>query len=322
MECGFMHSVHLAGLDLNQLPVLAVLLETRHVTRAAQRLGLSQSATSHALARLREVFGDPLLVRGPDGLVLTRRAEVLQTRLREALEQLHGAIGPPAPFDPARAERTFSVAAADYLEIELAPLLLRRTRVEAPGVQLWFRAFGDDAISNLADGTLDLLISPPRPELDRAGLRTRQLFEDNFVSLVRRGHPALKRRWTPELFAELPHAFVAPRGRPGGAVDIALGKLGLQRKVVLATPHFLVAPLVIAESDLVLTIPRRMAVALEGRLGLVQVEPPVELPNFSVAMFWHERTHAEAAHVWLRDAVVAASEVKGPAARRRPRRRR
>lgn len=317
-----MRTMHLPDLDLNQLPVLAMLLETRHVTRAAQRLGLSQSATSHALARLREVFGDPLLVRGPDGLVLTRRGEALRQPLREALERLEGAVGSPAPFDPALAERTFHLAAADYLEIELAPTLLRRTRTEAPGVQLWFRAFGDDAIGSLGDGTLDLLLSPPRPELDRPGLRTRRLFEDNFVSLVRSGHPALKRRWTPELFAELPHAFVAPRGRPGGAVDVALAKLGLTRKVVFATPHFLVAPLVIAESDLVLTIPRRMAAALEGRLGLVQVEPPVELPNFAVAMFWHERTHADAAHAWLREAVVAASEVKRPSARRRSQRRR
>lgn len=315
-----MRSVHLGELDLNQLPVLAVLLETRQVTRAAQRLGLSQSATSHALARLREVFGDPLLVRGPEGLVLTRRAEALQQPLREALDRLEGAVFAPAPFDPARAERTFSVAAADYLEIELAPNLLRRTRAEAPGIQLWFRSFGDEALKSLADGTLDLLIAPPRPELDRPGLRTRQLFEDNFVSLVRPGHPALKRRWTPELFAELPHAFVAPRGRPGGAVDVALDKLGLTRKVVFATPHFLVAPLVIAESDLVLTIPRRMAAALEGRLGLVQVEPPVELPNFPVAMFWHERSHGEGAHVWLREAVVAASEVRRAPRPRRPRR--
>lgn len=253
-------------------------------------------------------------------MVLTRRAEALQQPLREALERLEGAVGAPVPFDPARAERTFSVAAADYLEIELAPALLRQTRAEAPGIQLWFRSFGDDAINNLAEGTLDLLIAPPRPELDRPGLRTRQLFEDNFVSLVRPGHPALKRRWTPELFAELPHAFVAPRGRPGGAVDVALDKLGLVRKVVFATPHFLVAPLVIAESDLVLTIPRRMAAALEGRLGLVQVEPPVDLPNFPVSMFWHERSHAEAAQVWLREAILAASEVRGKSPPRRPRR--
>lgn len=315
-----MHSVHLAEIDLNLLPVLAVLLETRHVTRAALRLGLTQSATSHALARLRAHFRDPLLVRGAGGLIPTARAQALAAPLAETLAGMAQLVQPPGPFDASHAVRTFRLSAADYLEIELAPKLLERARREAPGIELWFRATGDGPVEALSNGELDLLIAPARPELERAGLRTRQLFEDGFVSLVRPGHPSLRRRWTPESFAALPHAFVAPRGRPGGAVDVALEALGLRRKVVFATPHFLVAPLVVANSDLVLTIPRRVAATLADQLGLVQVEPPVKLPTFTVSLFWHERVQADPGHAWLRTVLtqaVAEDRTTDPAPPRR-----
>jgi DNA-binding transcriptional LysR family regulator len=296
-----MHAMHLSGLDLNQLPVLDALLEAKSVTVAAKQLGLSQSATSHALARLRTTFDDPLLVRSPDGMVLTARAESLRAPVREALEAVGKAFSGPVAFDPATSERSYSIASADYLEVELFPQLLAKALPQAPGIQVWCRLVGDELAPSLIDGSIDLGMSPPRPELDLPGIRTKKLFEDHFVSLVRKGHPSLKKRWTAASFAQLSHAFIAPRGRPGGYVDTALEAIGLSRHIAFATPHFMVAPFVIASTDLVLTIPSRAAKVIVGVLDLELVKPPIELPPLPMSMFWHERLDRDPGHVWLRE---------------------
>lgn len=311
MSMVIMHDMHLGGIDLNLLVVLDALLSTRSVTGAAARLHLSQSATSHALARLRAALGDTLLVRSAGGLVPTLRAEQLAAPLAAALAGMAAAIARPQPFEPATAQRSFTIGGADYAELVLLPPLMARLATEAPGVDLVLRSAGGDPVEAVLRGECDVATGPDLSTNDRPGIRARTLFTERFVCLVRRDHPALGKRWTAQRYAALRHAFIAPRGRPGGVVDDALGRLGLRRRVALMIPHFLVAPFVIAQSDLVLTVAERVARAFATALPLAVVAPPLEIPGFSMMLLWHDRVHEDPAQRWLRRVLV---EVAGPTA--------
>jgi DNA-binding transcriptional LysR family regulator len=305
MHCMHVSQTSLAELDLNLLRVLDAVLTTRHVTQAARRLGLSQSATSHALARLREALGDELLVRGPDGLVPTARGAALQGPLREIMERLTQALAPPTPFDPATARRTFRLGAADYAQFVLLPPVLTHLAAHAPGVDLWvLPAPPAEAVpAALADGELDLMVGATTAPLAGAGLFERALFEEQFVCVVREGHPIVRAAEDLDLetFCTLPHAFIAPRGRSGGAVDSALERIGRARRIALAVPHFLVIPHVIAGSDLIVTLAARVAWHFAHTLPLRVLPPPLPLPAFGIGLAWHERQHRDPGHVWLRD---------------------
>ncbi len=296
-----MHTMQLGGLDLNALVVLDALLLTRSVTAAARSVGLSQSATSHALARLRRTFGDPLLVRGAGGLVATTRAEAMASPLREALAAMQRAVAGPARFDPATAQRRFVLSLADYVGLVMLPGLLQRVAAEAPGVDLQVRNHDGHGGELLARGEFDLMVVPDSRPVEGSGIRARKLFHERFVCLVHRDHPALARRWTLESFVRLRHAVIAPTGRPGGVVDDALAELGLTRRVVLSLPQFLLAPFVVAGSDLVLTLPERVARVFVEQLPLLLVEPPLRLRGFTMQLLWHERSHDDPAHRWLRE---------------------
>jgi DNA-binding transcriptional LysR family regulator len=307
-----LHDVHFAELDLNLLRVLDALLETRSVTLAAHRLHLSPSATSHALGRLRESFGDALLVRSAGGLVPTLRAEALAGPVRAALGELQRAVAMPLPFDPSTAARSFAVGSADYSDLVLLPAMLAHLAEHAKGIDLVARNAGPDPIEPLLRGEFDVVIGPDVAANDRPGVRARTLFADRFVCLVRRDHPAIATRWTAQRFAGLRHAFIAPRGRPGGVVDTALAALGLSRRVVLMVQHFLAAPFVVAKTDLVLTVPERVAFAFADMLPLAIVPPPMELPGFTMQLLWHDRTHDDPAHRWLRQLVIETAEKAAP----------
>lgn len=302
-----MQQMHLEAVDLNQLLVLSILLETRSVTRAAERLGLSQSATSHALGRLRVLFDDALLLRGAERMILTARAEALAPQLTSALSQLRGALRAPDVFDPAITERTFVFATADYTEFVLVPPLIAQLQRVAPRMALTVCEPPSDVAAALGEGSLDLAAAPSLFGGAATGIQSRTLFDESFVCMVRQGHPALGKRWTPESFSRLKHAIIAPRAKPGGFVDDSLARLGLSRKIALMLPHFLVAPFVIAESDLVLTLPRRIAKTFEKQLPLVLVPPPLEVPGFSMQLYWHERSQRDPAHAFLRDLIAQSS---------------
>ena len=309
-----MDSSELATIDLNGLVVLDALLATRNVTAAAQRLRLSQSATSHALARLRASFGDPLLVRGAGGLVPTARAEALAVPLRDALAGLRVAVKGPRPFDPATARRRFTIATPDYTELVMLPALTRAVGQAASGVDLLLRTYDHTIADQLARGDFDVAIGVARPENDRPGVRTRALFDERFVCVVRKGHPVLGKRWTLDRFVALDHALIAPSGRPGGAVDDALAERGLSRRVALLIPHFLSAPFVVAQTDLVLTLPERVAQTFAATLPLEILPPPLPVPGFAMILLWHDRTHHDPAHAWLREQIVAVAGALGPRA--------
>jgi DNA-binding transcriptional LysR family regulator len=303
-----MQDVHLSSLDLNLLVVLESLLDTRSVTTTADRVGLSQSATSHALARLRTALADPLFVRSRAGLVPTERALALATPLRDALDRLRRVVAPPTAFDPAIAKRRFVLSTADYGELVLMPTLVARLARTAPGIDLSLVASEDDPFEQLARGESDAFIGPMRMGLERADIRERRLFDEHFVCIVREGHPKADKAWTLAEFAALDHALISPRARPGGTVDTLLEQHGLSRRVAITLPHFLVAPFIVAGTDLVLTIPERVARTFAAFLPLRLVEPPADVPGFTMALIWHERRHSDPAHAWLRGELAAVAK--------------
>lgn len=308
-----MHASHdaLRGVDLNLVLALDALLAEQHVTRAAQRLGITQSAASHALARLRELFGDPLLVRGPKGVMLpTPLASELGPSVHRVLDELAGVLRGQDAFDPAVATGSVHIGGADYVELVLLPRLVARLAKLAPKLDLWMHSHPSWGDEELAAGTFDLVIGPPRQGLRPAGTYERVLFQDTFTCVMRPGHPLADQRLTITRYTSVDHLMVAPRGTPGSLVDDALAREGKTRRVAVAVPHFLVVPYIVRSTDLIATLPTRIADVLAPSVGLARARPPVELAPFAMSMAWHERKHADRRHRWLREQVLAvATEV-------------
>ncbi len=299
--------MNLAALDLNLLLVLRALLAERSVTRAAKRVGLSQPATSHAVARLREILGDPLFVRSGRDLALTPRAEALRVPLEDALGAVERALDAPRPFDPKTTKQSFTIATSDYALFVLLPSLLERLAHRAPGVDLRVRDLGTRTTTEwLSVDAVDFVIGVIE-SAHRPGIEVESLFGDSFACLVRKDHPLVQRKLTLPIYASLPHAFVAPRGTLGGVVDDALEKRGHKRRVALLLPNFLVAPQVVARSDLVVTLGARIAKTFAHQLPLRVMPPPLSLPDFRVSLAWHERMAADPAHAWLRAQIREAA---------------
>jgi len=304
-----MHDVHdvLAAMDLNLVVALDALLAERHVTRAAARLGITQSAASHALSRLRDVLGDPLLVRGAGGaMVPSAMAQRLAPQLRKVLEDLASVLRGDS-FDPATARRTFRIGASDYVELVLLPQLSARLARLAPGIDLWVHTFEDWGDAELASGKLDCVLAPPRRAARPSGMFEKVVLHESFTCVMRAGHPLAGSRLTLARYCELPHIMVAPRGTPGSFVDDALASLGRTRRVALAVPHFLVVPYIVAATDLVATLASRVAALFATTLDLAIAAPPIAIAKFAIALAWHERNHHDAAQRWLREQIAAAA---------------
>ncbi|UXC38630.1 LysR family transcriptional regulator [Cupriavidus gilardii] len=290
-------------LDLNLLITLDVLLAERNVTRAAERLNLSQPSVSVQLAKLRDTLGDPLLLPGPRGMRPTARAEALREPLREALEALQRAVSPQDRFDPARATNTWRVAAFDYAESTVVLPVLHGLRTMAPGTRLAVMQAVPSLLARQAEqGEIDLAFhttegAPP-------GLHRRPLFTERYVLAGRAGHPGLRRKPTPAQFCRLEHVIVSLDGGGFfGPTDEALAARGLSRRVVLSVPHFLFVLSVLASTDLVAMLPSRL---VRDAAGIKVVEAPIEIPGYEMSMLWHERVHRDPAHRWLRDTIVAS----------------
>jgi DNA-binding transcriptional LysR family regulator len=297
---------NLRRLDLNLLLTLDALLAEQNVTRAAGRLHLSQPAVSVHLARLREAFGDPLLLPGPRGMRPTARAEELREPLRQALEGLAQAVAPSSPFDPAAANQTWRMAATDYAESAILLPALASLRRQAPGTRLAVLEAVPPRMARQAEqGEIDIAFhttdgAPP-------GLRARPLFVERYVLAARASHPRLKRRPTLAQFCALEHVIVSPDGGGfAGVTDEALATAGLARRVVLSVPHFLAMLSIVAGTDMVAMVPERLA---RGNPALKIMVPPLPVPGYEMTMLWHERRHRDPAHQWLRDHIAAAVRV-------------
>lgn len=290
-------------LDLNLLLTLDALLAEHNVTRAAERLHLSQPSVSVHLAKLREALDDPLLLPGPRGMRPTARADALRAPLRQALEALQRAVAPATPFDPAQAGNTWRVAATDYGESTIVLPALAALRRAAPGTRLAVLEMSPLQIARQAEqGEIDLALhtregAPPN-------LRQRTLFAERYVLAGRAGHPRLQRRPTLAQFCKLEHVIVSPDGGGfSGVTDAALRERGLQRRVVLSVPHFLFVIDALLRTDLVAMLPERL---LRDQPGLKVCAPPVEVAGYEMAMLWHERVHRDPAHRWLREHIAAS----------------
>jgi DNA-binding transcriptional LysR family regulator len=299
-----MKDIQLRKLDLNALVALDALLSEGEVGRAAERVGVSASAMSHTLRRLRDLFDDPLLVKGRGGMTPTPRAEALRTPLNRALLELQRAISIDPDFAPVSSTREFRVATNDYGDLILLPGLLAALSRSAPNVRLSASPLDPEASSlPLETGAVELAITHP---LEKApGIFQKTLFEDDFCCVARSDHPALRERLDRATYAELTHLRLAPRGPMRDPLEQALAREGVERRVGLVMSNFSSAPLIVAASDLLLTAPRRCVEAWARILPLRVLETPFETPRFSIAMVWHERFQHDSAHRWLRQQVAA-----------------
>ena len=289
--------------DLNLLITLDVLLAEGSVTRAARRLRLSPSAMSRALARLRETTGDPLLVRAGRELVPTPRALELRARVRPLLGEVLAVLRPTEQLDPRQLAQTFTLRASDGFVENFGPALLAHIGVQAPGVRLRFVQKVDRESVQLREGSIDLetgvIGSLTSPEV-----RTRRLFSDRFVGVVRSGHALAQGEISAERYAAGQHVLVARRDQDTGPMDDALAALGLQRTITSIVGGFTAALALAAGSDLIATVPERHTGNL--RAGMFSFALPLGMPDLTVSLMWHPRMDADPAHRWLRGCVVDA----------------
>jgi DNA-binding transcriptional LysR family regulator len=300
-------TVNLGRIDLNLLVHLNALLTERSVTRAAARVGIGQSAMSHNLARLRELFGDELLTRGSDGMRLTPRAVTLLEPMQTMLAQVETLVSRNQAFDPATAVRTFRFGLPDSMEILIMPALLARMREVAPGIHL--RLYNSDAsrlFEELDADEIDLAIGYGALQQGQFHHKRRKLFTETWLCMFNAEKTGIAPPISLDDFVRLPHVLTSLR--PGrsvrGIVDEALDKLGLRRSVALTTPRFLAVPSLVASTPVIVTMQARLARLFAAELGLSLSPPPVELSELMISLVWHASYDHDPAHTWLRELVI------------------
>ena len=290
--------------DLNQLFVLHAVLTENSVVRAAERLHLSPSAMSRALARVRETVGDPILVKAGRTLVPTPRATGMRDRVEQLIQDAQSLLLPTTAPDLRRVARTFTLRTSEGFVETFGPDLVRRVMKEAPGIRLRFVSRQTREAAALRDGSVDLetgvVDATTGPEL-----RQLPLFTDRLVGVVRAGHKLRSARVTPANYAAAAHVGVSRQTVDKGWIDDALAALGLERGVMTTVSGFAAAIAVARGSDLVATVPERHTAALRAKMHTFAL--PFTLPSLTVSMIWHPRMHADPVHAWLRDCVFKAA---------------
>ncbi|TWB49945.1 LysR family transcriptional regulator [Nitrospirillum viridazoti] len=308
----------ISQIDLNLLHVFDALYRERQVTRAGRALGLSQSAVSNALARLRQHMGDDLFVRTPTGMVPTAVADTMARPLQGALDQVRAALAARQPFLPCEARDAITVGLSDHAEFVLGPPLVAALRAEAPGLSLVLRhADKDNALPGLESGLLDLALGMlPDPP---AHMTRQMLVRDSLAVLMRPGHPALDAPWTLETYLAYSHLLVSATASKVGAVDRMLETVGRQRTLAVVASHLLAAAPMLRDSDLVCTMPARVAHPLADSFGLAVLPLPADMPvgdkpagGMRLSMVWHRRLDSHPAHAWLRRRVAEVARSLPP----------
>ena len=296
----------LHGIDLNLLVAFDALMAERSVTRAGTRIGRTQPAMSAALSRLRSLLADELFVRGPSGLQPTPRAMDLAEPLGRALADIQRTLAFTQAFAPQSSTLSFNLGLSEHPTFVLLPRLVERLRDVAPGITLRVRSFiaRDDAIAMLDAGEVDLAVGVP-PTTAAGRILTRPLFEERFVCIVRRGHPALAARWDMATFLSLSHLLVSPENEGFGHVDAALSKWGLKRRLALTLPQMHAAPELIARSDMVATLLRGVVAGSGHPTALRVLDPPIELDPVVFVLSWHRRNDGHPAQRWFRDCIAS-----------------
>lgn len=293
-----MRQLNIASVDLNLLPPLAALLRRRNVTHAAADAGLSQPAMSRALGRLRALLGDPLLVRGTSGYVLTPRAAALQPRLEAMLTGI-GEMLITAPFDPLRATRTVRLAAADSHTVGLIPALMARLAVEAPGINLQVQTYSADLQSRIESGAIDMAFATATTPLP-PGSMSATLTDDRLTLVMRRDHPAAHREWTLKDYADWSHVGVALLGDGQSDIDAELAAAGVKRRIALVTPHFTAALATVAVTDMVTTVSETFARRFATAFDLVLKPPPLAAKELRLTLVWSHIRDTDPLLAWFR----------------------
>lgn len=299
-----MQRMHLDDLDLSQLRLLQAIVELRSVSAAAARVGLSQSAASHALARLRARLADPIVVRTSRGMSPTPFGERAGASVRAALDALRAGLEVAEDFDPATSRRAFQVFMSDVGQMVFLPRLLGHLAAHAPGTTLRVRQVPvEPPRAALESGEVDLAVGYFTAL--RNGFRQRLLFRERYVCVVRAGHPRFRDGMTLEAFRSVPQARADSSGMAHALLERVLERHRVRRPIRLAVPQFMVLPLVIAESDLLVIMPARLAAQFARLVPLQVMAPPVKIAAYDIKLFWHERFQRDAANRWLREALVA-----------------
>ena len=301
----------LASIDLNLLVAVNVLLEERSVRGAARRLHVTPSAMSHTLRRIRALLGDEVFVRAGRGMVPTPRAEALVEPLRALLSQTQAVLADPAGFSPGLLRRAFRLVCTDYVSTVLLPTVERLLADEAPGVDLFVCPLSSNTMAEVRRGTVDVAVGvfeTAAPEM-----RMRTLFEDRYVTVVRPDHPRIREpELTMDAFLAEQHVLVAPRGSPVGPIDALLAEQGLRRRVARTRPNFLAALWLVVDSDLLLTVSRRVVEVTSTRFPTRRLRPPLPVRASSLSMLWHPRVDAAVEDAWFRDVLVRSSWLVRP----------
>ncbi len=302
--------MNIKSLDVHLLRCFEALVKERNVSRAAERLGLSQPAMSHSLARLRRVLNDPLFVRAQKEMIPTRRALDLQEPVQRLLVDVNRILALPSAFDPRTAQTTFMLTSTEYVEYVLAPALMSRLRQEAPGVAVEFRIpVRERMLEWMEQGEVDFRVSAgPLNEIPRA-LHSTTLFRDRLVCIAKKGHPSIKGSLTREQFFGLPH--VRPRlgyGQTGLRIDKMVASHGRKLRVALLAQNFLTVSHAVARSDLIAAVPERVAQIMAQHLSLQVLDPPLDLPGMRIGVYWHERTHRQPSHRWFRQTLIEVAK--------------
>ncbi|MEN4738756.1 LysR substrate-binding domain-containing protein [Pantoea agglomerans] len=293
--------------DLNLLPVLLVMMEEPNVTRAAERLGITQPALSNALNRLRETLNDPLFIRERYGMRPTPKAEQLAQVVGAALSSIDKVILGQQDFDPLNATRLFTLAPNSYVEFIMMPAIVARLRSCAPGIRLRLTPFGNDVtetgvISGNTDMVLGRIVEPPD------NLVVQHLMNEGLACVIRADHPLVGENLSAEQYEQLKHVNVLPPGRMRAGLYQALEQRGLRRQVAVSVTHFLAVPEMIAVTDYCATLPRLICQHLSRDQRLRIIPAPVDLGTFPVEMGWHARYRDDPAHRWFRTLITETAQ--------------
>jgi DNA-binding transcriptional LysR family regulator len=292
-----LNGVHLSSIDLNLLVVFDAVLKEQHVGRAASQLGISPSAVSHGLGRLRRLFKDPLFLRTPKGVVATDRAERLAAPVADILLRVQSVVATGTPFDPATSSRRFTLGMPDATAAVILPSLLAQARERAPFIDLSVRqVFPQLALAELEARTIDLAVAPIATPPHR--FVSKSIYEERFVIAARVGHPFLT---SPSLkhYTEARHVLASQSGDAHGFVDELLDRKGLKRRVALVVPNFLLALAALAETDMLAAVPASLIRLYAGRFGVASVEPPLPLRNDELCVLATRAALMDAGLAWL-----------------------
>lgn len=295
--------MNITSVDLNLLLAFDALMRERSVTRAAAAVGMTQPAMSNALSRLRLLFADTLFVRSQKGMVPTARAIQISPDVSASLDHVRLALERPA-FVPSEAKLRLRIITTDYVEAVLLPPLWRRLAAAAPGIDLRIKraaSLFEPPQAELESGACDFAIGPYPAPTPQSGLSVQHLYEEELFCIARQGHPKARRRLSLKQFIDSKHVAFFSLVEGPGMIDRVLAEKSLKRSVAVSVPNFISIPLMVASSDLVATIPRKLAEQSARTLKLTVFKPPFTIPPLRIGLLWHSRVNDESSHHWLRE---------------------